>query len=305
MDAVTDERGQSSPFGAHGVAPGSVIGNVPTATSTTNFGLPTKQQATSTPFVRPRLEPIGPVSTAMVVGRCLMVVGAVLVALAARRTADRAGSSDEFWAVTAAAGVFVVVGLMAQVVWIAALADSAHRLRVRGVSARGQVIVWSLVVIWIAIACLTYLRVEVDDDLNPLPALAIAGGALTLVVAYARMRTVFGGLSRTPPPVVLTVFPLDLAVLVVMWWRLIDLSTARDDLRSTATLAFAAAGVLVVNAVVFAWLAKRGAGAIDERLRRLESQHRQASEGGAPSADWLLRRTPSAESDAGSAPPIA
>ncbi|MEJ7798942.1 MAG: hypothetical protein WKF60_00385 [Ilumatobacter sp.] len=119
--------------------------NVPKASATVDYGLPAKTGVEPTPFRRPDLAPTGPSIVALVVGRTLIVAAVLLVGIAAARAGDGTLRRDAFWSVVAAAGVFVAVGLVGQVFWAATLADGARRLKVRGMSARGQVIVWAIV----------------------------------------------------------------------------------------------------------------------------------------------------------------
>ncbi|MEJ7798943.1 MAG: hypothetical protein WKF60_00390 [Ilumatobacter sp.] len=140
------------------------------------------------------------------------------------------------------------------------------------------------------LACVGYLRIEIDGDLNPFPAIALGGFVVAVAVAYQRLRATFAGLSRTPPSILLTVLPIDVVVFGVGWWRLSDLVFDRDEMRTTATIAYVAGLAAAVNALVFVWLAGRGERALGERVRRLEMQHRQAVEGTAPGPEWLQRR---------------
>ncbi|MEO6652663.1 MAG: hypothetical protein ABIP17_08405 [Ilumatobacteraceae bacterium] len=264
--------------------------NVPKASATTNYGLPTKTDAEPTPFERPELPPTGPSVVALVVGRTLIIAAVLLVGVAAAKVGDGSLRRDAFWSVVAAAGVFVAVAVAGQVFWAATLADGARRLKVRGMSVRGQVIVWAIVAGWVVVACVGYLRIEVDGDLDPLPVVAIGGVIVAMAVAYQRLRAVFAGLSRTPPKIMLTVFPLDALVFGVGWWRLSDLSAERSEMQTTATMAYVGGLIAAVNALLFVWLSRRGEQALAERVRRLEMQHRQTVEGTAPGPDWLQRR---------------
>lgn len=269
----------------------AAVRNVPTAASTqVDDGLPTAPPTDAAPWMPPETESMRAANVAFVAGRCLFVAAALLVVLATRRFASADATFDQFWAVVASAGVFVAVGLAGQAFWAAGLADNARRLRVRGVSARGQVILWAIVAGWVAFACSVVLRVDLGGDLDPLPALALGIWVVTVLIAYSRLKAVLAGLSRTPPPVLITLLPIDLVAFGLVWWRLLDLSTARSDLDRTATFALVAAGLLAVAAALSAWLAARATAAIGERLRRLETQHRQSVEGEGPSAEWLQRR---------------
>lgn len=278
----------------------AAVRNVRTRAGSTkvDYGLPTAPPTEATPFVPPETESMRIANIAFVIGRCLFVVAALLVTLAARRFASADATFDQFWAVVASTGVFVAVGLAGQAFWAASLADNARRLRVRGVSARGQVVVWTIVAVWVAFACAVLLRVDLGDDLDPLPAVALGIWVVTVLIAYSRLKAVLAGLSRTPPPLLITLLPIDLVAFGLVWWRLLDLSTARSDLDRTVTFGLVAAGLLALAAALSAWLAGRATAAIDERLRRLEMQHRQSVEGEGPSAEWLQRRTGAAPATA-------
>lgn len=229
-------------------------------------------------FERPDLEPMGPPTVAVLAGRALIAVAALLVGLAARRGASRTADTYEFWSVVVSAGVLTAVGLATMVFWTAALAANARRLRARSSTPWATVGGWSLVVAWVAVSCVTYLRVDVGGDFDPLPAVAGLGWVLTMAVAYGRLQGVFRSLTRRPPIVWLTAFPIDAAALGLVWWRLTSwpspVAGEVDHARLTANIAFGASAALAVNVFVFGWLTHRAGNALFERIGRLEALHR-------------------------------
>lgn len=241
-------------------------------------GMPTAEPEQE--FVLPVLEPMGHATTTLLVGRALFAVAALLVGLAARRSTGVGGEerATAFWPVVISAGVFTLVGLGAMVFWTTMLAGNARRLRARTTSATAMGWSWLLPVAWVAISCLTYLRFQVDADFDPLPGVAAIGWAITLTVAYGRLQGVFRGLSRTPPILWYTAFPIDLLAFGLVWWRLTGwpspVGPDRDTVDLTANIAFGAAAALTVSVLVFAWLAQRASNGVYERLGRLEALHR-------------------------------
>ena len=273
-----------------------------------DYGLPAEAVVPSVDadtFVRPELEPMGPSTTALLIGRGLMAVAALLIGIAARRasgssSADRA---DAFWPVAVSAGVFVVVGFAGLVFWTVTLADNAQRLKARAASPRSMGWSWSLVVVWVVISSVTYLRIDVDAEFDPLPGVAGLGFVLLLAIPYAKLQGVLRGLSRRPPSLWLSAFPLDAVAFGLVWWRLTswpDPVTAGDldHVRLTANIAFGAAGALTVNVIVFVWLSQRGSSSVYERLGRLEArQHGDAQTGPEWFASGLQARPTAAPVD--------
>lgn len=278
-EPVTAEPSAAEPLLAEQLA----TRNVPIAASQAiDLGLPAATEgAVERPeFVRPDLLPMGDATTALLIGRVLLAVAALLIGIAARRSTgvDGAGRADAFWPVAASAGVFALVGLVGLIFWSARLAENARRLKTRSASARAMVWSWLLVVGYVALSCVTFLRVDVDGDLDPMPGVAAVGWLIVLAIAYGRLQGVFRGLSRTPPIVWITAFPLDLFAIGLLWWRLTSwpspVGAESDAVELTANVAFGASAALLVNVLVFAWLAQQGSNSIYQRLGRLETQHR-------------------------------
>lgn len=271
---------------------------------------PTMSEATTgaaTGFVRPDLVPMGDATAAVLVGRVLFAVAALLIGIAARRATGTDGAPQSFWPVVWSAGVFVAVGVAGLILWSAQLADNARRLRCRSVTPRSMTVGWLVVVAWVALSCLTYLQIDVDGDLDPLPGVAAVGWAIVMAVAYGQLQGVFRGLSRTPPIVWITAFPIDVVAIGLVWWRLTGwpspIGAEADKVRLTSDVAFGAAAALTVNVFVFARLAQRGSDGVYERLGRLEARRRSDD---APQPEWfqsgVVGRLPSA---AGTAWPAA
>ncbi len=230
-------------------------------------------------FVLPDIEPMGPATTALLVGRLLFAVAALLVGLAARRSTGVGGEvrSEAFWPVVTSAGVLTVVGLAGLVFWSVTVAGNARRLRARSASARTMGWSWAFPVAWVVFSALTYLQIDVDAEIDPLPGLAAVGWMLTMTIPYGRLQGVFRSLSRRPPILWITAFPIDVLAFGLVWWRLTSwpspIGQQRDHVELTALIAFGAAAALAINALVFAWLAQRAGNGMYERLGRLEALH--------------------------------
>jgi hypothetical protein len=242
---------------------------------------------------------MGDATAAVLVGRVLFAVAALVIGIAARRSTSTGGGA--FWPVVWSAAVFTAVGVAGLIFWSAQLADNARRLRCRSATPRTISASWLAVVVWVALSCLTYLRVEVDGDLDPLPGVAAVGWAIVMAVAYGQLQGVFRGLSRTPPVVWITAFPIDVVAFGLVWWRLTGwpspIGGDWDASRLTSNVAFGAAAALTVNVFVFARLAQRGSDGVYERLGRLEAR-RRGDDG--PTPEWfqagLAGRPPTAPS---------
>lgn len=278
--------------------------NVPAATARKpNYEMPpaAAEPSTQPKWVRPDLESMGPPTTALLVGRALFIVAALLVGFAAQR-ATGGGRSDVFWPVVVSAGVFVAAGLVGLVFWSAALAGNAKRLRARCATAKGMALVWALPVAWAVLSSATYLRVQVDDDLDPLPAVAALGWVIACAIAFGRLQGVFSGLSRTPAKIWFTVFPLDTIAFGLLWWRLTGwpspVGSDLDAARQTANVAYAAAAVLFVSGLASVWIANKGSQGIFERLGRLEAQNRPAES----RPDWFRAGLVARPAESASAP---
>ncbi len=251
----------------------------PSADPRAVLGLPTKKPS-SEPFVPPELVSLGPSTSALLVGRGLMAVAALLVGLAARRAtgAGAAERGEAFWPVVGSAGVFVAVAVAGLAFWSFAFADNGHRLEARRARPTVHAWLWAAPVGWVVFSALTYLRIDVDGELDPLPGVAAVGFAIALSVPYARLQGLFKQLSRRPPFVWIA-YLIDLVAFGLVWWRLTDWPSPvaggdADLVRRTANIAFAAAALLAANGLVFAWLAQRASQSVYERLGRLEARHR-------------------------------
>ena len=265
--------------------------NVPTARGQPlDLGLPsapaTPLDAMADPsrsgFVRPDLVPLGDATAALLVGRVLFALAALLIGVAARRSTGT--GEGQFWPVVWSAAVFTAVGVVGLVFWSAQLADNARRLRCRSATPRSMVVGWSAVVAWVVLSSSTFLRIEVEGELDPLPAVAAVGWIILLAVAYGQLQGVFRALSRTPPVVWITAFPIDVVAFGLVWWRLTGwpspIGGDGDAVRLTSNVAFGAAAASTLNVLVFVRLARRGRDGLHERIGRLEARVRQQRSGG-------------------------
>ncbi len=256
-----------------------------------DLGLPTAPTTTDSrpEFVRPELMSMGDPTVALLVGRVLIAAAALLIGIAARRATGGGSRADAFWPVVLSAGVFAAVGVAGLMFWAARLAENARRLKARCATARGMTWSWLIVVGWVVLSSGTYLRIDVDSDLDPLPGVAGFGWVIVLAIAYGRLQGVFRGLSRTPPIVWFTAFPIDLVAVGLVWWRLTSwpspIGGEVDHVRLTSNVAFGAAAALALNALVYGWLAQKGSNGVYERLGRLEAQRRHGD--GGPGPEWF------------------
>ena len=186
--------------------------------------------------------------------------------------------ADAFWPVAASAAVLTAVGLAGLVLWSVAVAATARTLRARAASARAMGWSWAIPVGWVVVSSLTYLRVEVDAEVDPLPGIAAVGWVVAMTIPYGRLQGIFRSLSRTPPVLWISAFPLDVMAFGLIWWRLTSWPSPVGGqvahVETTANVAFGAAGALAVNVLVYVWLAQRASNGMYERLGRLEALHR-------------------------------
>lgn len=234
-------------------------------------------------FEPPELVSFGPPTTGLVLGRTLIVIAALVVGFAARQPVGDPDVRDVFWPVVASAGVLGLVGLAAIAFWCVQFAENGRRLRARVSPPDVVGWTWAVPVLWAAFASLTFLRAEPGGDFDPYPAIAITGLAICLAIPTSRLLKVFRGMTRRPPSLFATVFALDLLAVSVVWWRLMmwsDAGAGVDEAQTTATLAFAAAGVLTASGLLYGWLALRAVQSTYERLGRIEARHRSAVDNG-------------------------
>ena len=70
-------------------------------------------------------------------------------------------------------GVVLLAALFAaSVVWSRTVAENTRRLRGRWPSLNRATRVWFYPTVWVALAALTFLRIKVTSEFNPLPAIA-------------------------------------------------------------------------------------------------------------------------------------
>ncbi len=274
--------------------------NVQVTRPKVDYGIPTAPADRERPeFVRPELLDLRQPMVVMLVGRVLMIVAALLIGAVARRATGGPERAEAFWPVVFSAAVFVVVGVGALVYWTVALAENAQRLKSRATSPRSVGWSWAIPIGWAAASAVTYLQIDVDGDLDPLPGVAGVGLLIALAIPYARLQGVFRGLLRKPPLLWVTAYPLDLLAFGLLWWRLTSWPDPLtrgdwDHTELTSNIAFGAMGILIVNGLVFAWLGERGTHGVFERLGRLEARSRGTDD---LRPEWFasgLQRSPAA-----------
>ncbi|MFW2332558.1 hypothetical protein [Ilumatobacter sp.] len=228
----------------------------------------------------PEVEPMGQATTALLLGRSLFAVAALLIGLAARRSTGVGGEerASAFWSVVGSAGVLTFVGIVGLAFWSVTVAGNARRLRTRTASAWAMGWSWMIPVGWVAVSSLTYLRIEVDAEIDPLPVVAGLGWMIAVTIPYGRLQGVCRGLSRRPPIVWVSAYPIDVIAFGLIWWRLTSwpspVGPEADHVRLTANIAFGASAALAVNVLVYVWLAGRTSSGVYERLGRLEALQR-------------------------------
>ena len=157
-------------------------------------------------FEAPELLPLRWVNIAWTAARFAVVLWTVAIALVAIRTANRidSGASDQAIAdvgddmtIVVLIGVVLLVGLfVSSVLWSRTVAENTRRLRGRWPSLNRATRVWFYPTVWVALSALTFLRIEVTGEFNPLPAIAAIVFAIGLYCPFSMLHRIFKTLTR-------------------------------------------------------------------------------------------------------------
>jgi hypothetical protein len=256
-------------------------------------GPPGPQGAYENPvvFEAPELLPLRLVNVAWIATRFAIVVWTAAIALVAIRTTRRidGAASDRSIAdvgddmtIVVLVGVILLAALFgASVWWSRTVAENTRRLRGRWPSLNRATRVWFYPTVWVALAALTFLRINVTSEFDPLPAIAAIVFALTLYSPYSMLHRIFKTLTRVRPEMAIrAAYLLDLAGFGIIWWRLTDwpdpiTGTDSGTVDAMAWAAIAASGLLLISAGITANIAHEAAVAQRYRIRVLATRHVQ------------------------------
>ena len=198
-----------------------------------------------------------------------------------RRTKSIADVGDDM-TIVVLVGVVLLVGLfVSSVLWSRTVAENTRRLRGRWPSLNRATRVWFYPAVWVALSALTFLRINVTGEFNPLPAIAAIVFAIGLYCPFAMLHRIFKTLTRVRPDgAIRAAYLLDLAGFGVIWWRLTDWPdpiTAGDSgiVDAMAWAAIASSGLLLISAGITANLAHQAILAQRYRIRVLATRHVQ------------------------------
>jgi hypothetical protein len=242
-------------------------------------------------FEVPELLPLRGVSIAWTAARFAIVVWTAAIAFVAIRTTNRIDAAAPDRSIAAVGDdmtIVVLVGLLllaalfaASLLWSRVVAENTRRLRGRWPSLNRATRVWFYPTVWVALAALTFLRIDVTAEFDPLPAIAAIVFALTLLRPYAMIQRIFKTLTRVRPEgEIRALYLLDLAGFGIIWWRLTDWPdpiTAADagTVDAMAWASIASSGLLLISAGITASLARQAIGAHQYRIRVLATRHIQ------------------------------
>ncbi|HEX4983957.1 MAG TPA: hypothetical protein VFV63_19785, partial [Ilumatobacteraceae bacterium] len=242
-------------------------------------------------FEAPELLPLRLVNIAWIATRFAIVVWTAAIALVAIRTTRRidgaasdraiADVGDDMTAVVSVGVILLAALFGVSVWWSRTVAENTRRLRGRWPSLNRATRVWFYPAVWVALAALTFLRINVTSEFDPLPAIAAVVFALTLYSPYSMLHRIFKTLTRVRPEVAIrAAYLLDLAGFGIIWWRLTDWPdpiTVADSgtVDAMAWAAIAASGLLLISAGITANLAHQAVVAQRYRIRVLATRHVQ------------------------------
>ena len=242
-------------------------------------------------FEVPVLLPLRAVNIAWIAARFAIVLWTAAIAFVAVRTTNRidgaasgrsiASAGDDMTIVVLVGVVLLAAAFAASVMWSRTVAENTRRLRGRWPSLNRATRVWFYPTVWVALAALTFLRVEVTGEFNPLPAIAAIVFALTLYSPFSMLHRIFKTLTRVRPDgAIRAAYLLDLAGFGIIWWRLTDwpdpiTPTDSGTVDAMAWAAIASSGLLLISAGITANLAHQAIVAQQYRIRVLATRHVQ------------------------------
>ncbi len=242
-------------------------------------------------FEVPELLPLRGVNIAWIAARVAIVLWTSAIALVAIRTTNRIDSGASFDAIATVGDdmtIVVLVGVVllaalfaASVMWSRTVAENTRRLRGRWPSLNRATRVWFYPTVWVALAALTFLRVDVTGEFDPLPAIAAIVFAICLYCPFSMLHRIFKTLTRIRPDgAIRAAYLLDLAGFGIIWWRLTDWPdpiTPSDSgtVDAMAWAAIASSGLLLISAGIIATLAHQAIEAQRYRIRVLATRHVQ------------------------------
>jgi len=222
-------------------------------------------------FEVPELLPLRGVNIAWIAARVAIVLWTSAIALVAIRTTNRIDNGASIDAIATVGDdmtIVVLVGVVllaalfaASVMWSRTVAENTRRLRGRWPSLNRATRVWFYPAVWVALAALTFLRVEVTGEFDPLPAIAAIVFAICLYCPFSMLHRIFKTLTRIRPDgAIRAAYLLDLAGFGIIWWRLTDWPdpiTPSDSgtVDAMAWAAIASSGLLLISAGIIATLA--------------------------------------------------
>ncbi len=222
-------------------------------------------------FEAPELLALRWVNIAWIAARFAIVLWTAAIAMVAIRTARRIDDAAPDSAIAAVGDdmtIVVLVGVVllaalfaASVVWSRTVAENTRRLRGRWPSLNRATRVWFYPTVWVALAALTFLRIKVTSEFNPLPAIAAIVFAIVLYCPFSMLHRIFKTLTRVRPDgAIRAAYLLDLAGFGIIWWRLTDWPDpiTPDDtglVDAMAWAAIASSGLLLISAGITANLA--------------------------------------------------
>ena len=143
-------------------------------------------------------------------GKFAVVLWTAAIAMVAIRTARRiddatpesviAAVGDDMTIVVLVGVVLLAAVFAASLAWSRTVAENTRRLRGRWPSMDRATRVWFYPTVWVALAALTFLRIKVTSEFNPLPAIAAIVFAIVLYCPFSMLHRIFKTLTRACGP---------------------------------------------------------------------------------------------------------
>ena len=156
-------------------------------------------------FEAPELLELRWVNIAWITARFAIVLWTAAIAMVAIRTARRiddaapesviAAVGDDMTIVVLVGVVLLAALFAASLAWSRTVAENTRRLRGRWPSMNRATRVWFYPTVWVALAALTFLRIKVTSEFNPLPAIAAIVFAIVLYCPFSMLHRVFKTLA--------------------------------------------------------------------------------------------------------------